>query len=160
MRQPPVSDQGRRLLDNGPDHRPFDREAVTPADAQAAIEDIRTRQEQSGVAELRFWLPCSSLLTAALMVVRHLHGAPVRNRPGTGAALVGLACGIAAYRVFPDLPVRGLPGRRRHHHRRPPRHGLTTVGLEHHPAGRTPRVVAQREPDLLVVARGKGNGWS
>ncbi|MFJ9033379.1 hypothetical protein ACIRQP_33675 [Streptomyces sp. NPDC102274] len=114
------------------DRNPFDRQAVTAADAQAALEDIRRRQEQSGVAELRFGLSRSSLLTAALllfisfasfdlpnpwggavlvpglllvalMVVRRTHGAPVRNRLGAGAALVGLACGIAAFGLFRGL---------------------------------------------------------
>ncbi|MEU1347380.1 hypothetical protein ACFYPA_23515 [Streptomyces sp. NPDC005775] len=114
------------------DRNPGDRQAVTPVDAEAALEDIRRRQEQSGVAELRFGLSRSSLLTAALLlfisfasfdlpnpwggavlvpglllvaliVVRHTHRAPVRNRPGVGAALVGSACGIAAYGVFRGL---------------------------------------------------------
>ncbi|MEU1705322.1 hypothetical protein ABZ478_07945 [Streptomyces sp. NPDC005706] len=118
--------------DDKHDTNPFDRQAVTPADARAALEDIRRRQEQSGVAELRFELSRSSVLTAALLlfvsfasfdlpnpwggavllpglllvawiVVRHTHGAPVRNRLGTGGALVGVACGIAAFAVFQGL---------------------------------------------------------
>ncbi|MEV5734977.1 hypothetical protein [Streptomyces sp. NPDC052292] len=114
------------------DRDPAGRQAVTPADAQAALDDIRRRQEESGAAELRFGLSRASVLTAALLlfvsfasfdlpnpwggavllpglllvaliVVRHTHGAPVRNRPGATGALLGVVCGIAGFGVFLGL---------------------------------------------------------
>ncbi|MGW2210461.1 hypothetical protein [Streptomyces sp. NPDC001781] len=118
--------------DDKHDRTPLDRQTVTPSAAGAALEDIRRRQEQSGVAELRFGLSRPSLLLAALLLfasfasfdlpnpwggavlvpglllvaaiaIRHTYAAPVRNRPGTRAALVGAVCGIAAYLVFRGL---------------------------------------------------------
>ncbi|MFJ9421770.1 hypothetical protein [Streptomyces sp. NPDC101249] len=115
--------------DDQHDTNPSDGRAVTPADARAALDDIRRRQEQSGTAELNFGLSRASLATAALLlfvsfasfdlpnpwggavllpglllvavlVLRHTHGAPVRNRPGTRAVLIGLVCGLAGYAVF------------------------------------------------------------
>lgn len=118
--------------DDQHDGSAVDQHALTPADARTALDDIRTRREQSGAAELRFALSRPSLLTAALLlfvsfasfdlpnpwggavllpglllvallVLRHTYGAPVRNRPGTRGVLLGVVGGLAGYAVFRGL---------------------------------------------------------
>ncbi|MFE7229706.1 hypothetical protein ACWCRF_07635 [Streptomyces sp. NPDC002405] len=109
-----------------------DRQEVTPAAAQAALDDIRRRREQSGMAELRhglsrFYLLAAALLLfaafasfdlpnpwggavllpglvlVALMASRWAYRAPVRGKPGAGAWLVAIVGGIAVFAVFSGL---------------------------------------------------------
>ncbi|MCF3964313.1 hypothetical protein [Streptomyces fuscigenes] len=115
--------------DNPRDGESRDGRTVEPGDARAALDDIRRRQEQSGMAELRhglspFYLTWAALLLfasfasfdlpnpwggavlfpgivlVAVMVFAYLRRAPVRNKPSSGATLIAVACGLALVGVF------------------------------------------------------------
>ncbi|WP_212909501.1 hypothetical protein [Streptomyces sp. TS71-3] len=105
---------------------------MKPDDALAALDDIRKRQEQSGMAELEYGLSRFYLLLAAvllfaafasydlpnpwggavlfpgvvllaLMAFTYVFRAPVRGRPGTAAWLVAVVCGLVVVGAFRGL---------------------------------------------------------